>query len=219
LDNYVGDKISEGLIPPILYDLPSKWTTKTPLIQNNAEFKKMTDYNTVLSNSRISQFIQENYVPITTANGKQIWVLKMQIKLWESTFENFNWIAFSQKLEDSFSRKEILSDQVVKDQNKLTYTGTGWSVDLIKKGFGIEVDYFNELKIKGIDEPSLNTIQALKTDNGKRSIIPQNNYESGVLEILPMNWLQANIQNTLFHFEPDKTSTLFQFKGLTPIFV
>ncbi len=219
LDNYSSDKISEGLIPPILYDLPSKWTVKTPVIKNNAEFKSVVDYKTVLSNSRISNFIQDNYLPITSADGKQIWVLKMQITLWESTFENFKWSDFSQKLVDSFSRKDILADQVVKDQNKETYIATQWTKDLVKKGFGIEVDYFNELKIKGIDESSLNTIQALKTDNGKRSIIPQNNYESDLLEILPINWLQENIQNTLFHFETDKTSTSFLFRGLKPIFV
>jgi len=219
LDNYSSDKISEGLIPPILYDVPSKWTVKTPVIKNNAEFNSVVDYKTVLSNSRISNFIQENYHPITSAADKQIWVLKMQITLWESTFENFKWADFSKKLVDSFSRKDNLADQVVKDQNKQSYIATQWTKDLVKKGFGIEVDYFNELKIKGIDEPSLNTIQALKTDNGKGSITPQNNYESDLLEILPINWLQENIQNTLFHFESDKTSTLFQFKGLTPIFV
>jgi hypothetical protein len=219
LDNYSSDKISEGLIPPILYDVPSKWTVKTPVIKNNAEFNSVVDYKTVLSNSRISNFIQDNYIPITSAAGKQIWVLKMQITLWESTFENFKWADFSQKLVVSFSRKDNLADQVVKDQNKQSYIATQWTKDLVKKGFGIEVDYFNELKIKGIDEPSLNTIQALKTDNGKGSITPQNNYESDLLEILPINWLQENIQNTLFHFESDKTSTLFQFKGLTPIFV
>ena len=248
-DNYVGDKISEGLIPPILYDLPSKWKEETPVIKNNADFtdfkkkfKKKSDYNIVLSNSRISQFIQENYVPITiadegSAKGKQIWVLKMQIKLWESTFENLDCTTYSEKIKVRFSRKEILSNKVVEYQKDGTITGTWWSKDLIKKGFGIAVDYFNELKIKGIDDPSLNTIQALKMDNGKGIddplpiTIPQalnvdngkgsttsqkKNYEYGVLEILPMNWLQENIQNTLFNFEPDKISTLFIFNGLKP---
>lgn len=189
------DEIIDGL-PPIVYGTDIMDTVDLDETVNIYD-------NTIpllerLSKQKVKQFMLDYYTKIEIEGGKPIWIMNTQIKLWYDTFEKFDLTDFSNSLKEAFKEKQ--------ENNKKNYDwrGTGDTIyhpteKQIDSVFGVNFNYFNSLKIRGVEEshPEQQSINAIRgnvdSETGKM-------LEGNLIQVVPVNIYQRTLKNYAVDF-------------------
>jgi hypothetical protein len=167
--------------------------------------------------ARISKMITSQYTSLKDKagndliyNGKKMWVMKNQIKLFEDTFLNFNIDDFSVALHKNLIDKETyLTNLLGKVKKVSSLTPDTYYITAFDNNIGTEFNYFDELIINGINT-NQNTIKELRNPTDKNLL-----YEKNILDLIPLNMYQLNIYNTLFDFTLGKQENSYIFDKIS----
>ena len=197
----INDKIKDGF-PPIVFGSDIMDTVELNVDLNVYE----PDFLENLSKQKIKKIMLEHYTKIETEEGKPIWIMNTQIKLWEDTFEDFNLSIFSDALQKGLKEKQ--------KNNKKDYTWSKTEDDGrlasvkpseqdIDDVFGVYFNYFDSLKIRGVKKPNLENQGSI--DVIRRNVNPKTGkMKDDLLQIIPLNIYQPTLNNYAVDFEAIK---------------
>jgi hypothetical protein len=191
------DKIENGF-PPIVFG--------SDVIETDDDLNKEDIYakgfKEKLAKQKIKKIMEKYYTPIEfeiEGVKKNIWIMNIQIKLWEDTFEKFNLNDFSQALKNSFQEK---LDNSKKDYRWTPKAGTVERVFPTEKQidnvFGVYFNYFDNLKLRGVEEshPKQQSINAIR-----KNVIEEEGPNKGkmvdgnLIQVVPINIYQQTLNN------------------------
>jgi len=133
--------------------------------------------------------------------------MNTQLKFWGGAFEGFTPEDFGKALGDAMKQKKGNAENFL-NYKDYTVTESGLGPDKttiapkqenIDNVFGVSFNYFDSLKIRGVDEShmekqgSINAIRGNKNAEGKM-------VDGAILKILPLNIYGPNITNYDFDF-------------------
>ncbi|MEK0419763.1 MAG: hypothetical protein RIQ65_458, partial [Pseudomonadota bacterium] len=154
------------------------------------------------SKRKIKQYIGTHYEKVG-----EFYIMKAQLKFWGGAFEGFEENGFVKALQDAMNQKKGNAEKIL-DYKDYTVTESGLGPDKttieptqenIDNVFGVSFNYFDNLKIRGVDEShikeqgSINAIRDNKNAEGKM-------VDGAILKILPLNIYGPNITNYDFDF-------------------
>jgi hypothetical protein len=210
------DKVKDGF-PPIIFgkDVQDIMALEDGDDVNIFEQKRFYGFIStpknleVLSKKKIKKYINEHYEKIGEGDSTT-YVMKTQIKMWEGTFINFSFeefkkafaIAMREKQENVGKFKDYKWTPKYRNTALADITPTPEQIDNV---FGVRFDYFDNLKIRGVDEshPEQQSINAIKGNRIKEGKDTDQMVDGVLLPILPLNIYQSSLNNYVFDYEND----------------
>lgn len=212
----VDDTIKDGF-PPIIFGNPpiedqeqdinvydKKYVSGLLTFTQNAE---------EFSKQKINKYIKEHYMPIELENGKYIYVLNTQIKLWSDTFVDFKLEDFVNALKIGMKEKEqnSLKDYSFSQKHKNNILAdVKPSQEEINSVFGVNFNYFNNLQIRGVPKahPEQQNIENIRNNRHEKGTMKGKIVDKKLLDILPLN-IYRTLNNYAINF--DSTEHPFNF--------
>ena len=184
-------------------DYSELFGTKTDYIENNGSLTKfnnmippiLVDYN--FGNKKLDDFVNANYIKDKSRN---LWVLKMNIALYENTYEGFTSKGFFDAIDSTISYKKEQIETLINDTYSVKSILYGYNTDYYDEYYSVpfyqEISgmerkgFFDDLKIKDAADSSYDTIRKIYDSiNGLQLNNPK------LPSIFPINIFQSNLNN------------------------